>query len=257
MGETPCGFESHPPHSMYPRVEREAAIFLAGEGFNQSHIARWMGIPRSTVREWIKPRYVARGRRVTTRLDLESLDQAKYSYLLGLYLGDGTVSSGRRDVYSLRIVMDSRYPGIIAECVAAMEAVMPTNRVGVLKLPYNAVVIQCSSKAWPLFFPQTGPGRKHERKIELAAWQQKIVDEYPREFLRGLIHSDGCRVLNRVNGKGYPRYFFSQVSDDIKQIFCATCDLLGISWRQNRWNSISIARAPSVALMDSFIGPKS
>jgi hypothetical protein len=152
--------------------------------------------------------------------------------------------------------MDSRYPGIIGSCVAAMRPVMPTNRVSVQKLPYNAVVIGCFSKAWPLFFPQHGPGRKHERTIELAPWQQEIVDQHPREFLRGLIHSDGCRVLNRVNGTDYPRYFFSQVSDDIRRIFCETCDRLGIRWRQNRWNSISIARAPSVALMDSFIGPK-
>jgi hypothetical protein len=152
--------------------------------------------------------------------------------------------------------MDAQYRGIVTECVAAIEAVMPRNRVHVQKLPYRAVVIGCYSKQWPTLFPQHGPGRKHQRKIELAPWQQEIVDDYPREFLRGLIHSDGCRVLNRVNGKDYPRYFFTQVSDDIRRIFTDTCDRLGIRWRQNRWNSISIARAPSVALMDSFIGPK-
>ena len=152
--------------------------------------------------------------------------------------------------------MDVRYPGIIAECVAAMQAVMPTNRVNVQQLPYRAVEIGCFSKAWPLLFPQHGPGRKHERKIELAPWQQRIVDEYPREFVRGLIHSDGCRVLNRVNGKDYPRYFFKQVSDDIRQLFCETCDRLGIRYRHNRPTEVSIARAPSVALLDSFVGPK-
>ena len=40
------------------------------------------------------------------------------------------------------------------------------------------------------------------------AGSESSVD-HPKEFLRGLIHSDGCRVLNRVNGKGYPRYFFT------------------------------------------------
>lgn len=60
-----------------------------------------------------------------------------------------------------------------------------------------------------------------------------------------------------MNGKDYPRYFFSQVSDDIRRIFCDACDRLGIRYRQNRWNSISIARAPSVALLDSFVVPKS
>jgi hypothetical protein len=106
-------------------------------------------------------------------------------------------------------------------------------------------------------FPQHGPGRKHTRKIELALWQRDIVERHPKSFLRGLIHSDGCRSLNRVNGKAYARYFFSQVSDDIRGIFCEVCDLLGVQWRLNRWNSVSIARAPSVAILDSFIGPKS
>jgi hypothetical protein len=160
-------------------------------------------------------------------------------------------------VYRLRIKTDSRYPEIIEECAAAMQAVMPMNRVHIQKMPYRAVEIGCSSKQWPRLFPQHGPGRKHLRKIELARWQQEIVDRHPREFLRGLIHSDGCRVLNRVNGKDYPRYFFSQVSDDIRRIFCNACDRLGILYTWNNWKTVSIARAPSVALLDSFIGPKS
>jgi hypothetical protein len=72
-------------------------------------------------------------------------------------------------------------------------------------------------------FPQHGPGRKHHRRIELADWQQKIVDAAPQEFLRGLIHTDGWRGINRVYVKGkhheYPRYRFSNRSDDIRKLF--------------------------------------
>ena len=32
-------------------------------------------------------------------------------------------------------------------------------------------------------------------------WQQAIVDEYPWTFLRGLLHSDGCRTINRFKTK--------------------------------------------------------
>jgi hypothetical protein len=46
------------------------------------------------------------------------------------------------------------------------------------------------------------------------------------------------------------------VSDDIRKIFCDTCDQLEIAWRQSNWKTISIARAPSVALLDEFVGPK-
>jgi hypothetical protein len=166
------------------------------------------------------------------------------------------VSAHPKEVYRLRIVTDARYPGIIAECVAAMQAVMPKNRVHVQQLPYRAVLIGCYSKGWPLLFPQHGPGLKHQRKIDLAVWQEEIFDGLAEQFLRGLIHSDGCRVLNRVNGKDYPRYFFTQVSDDIRGLFCKTCRRLGIHYTQNNWKTISIARSGSVARLDEFVGPK-
>jgi hypothetical protein len=59
-------------------------------------------------------------------VDLSSLPEAQYSYLLGFYLGDGTISRGKRGVFRLRITTDSRYHGIIAMCAEAMGAVMPT-----------------------------------------------------------------------------------------------------------------------------------
>jgi LAGLIDADG-like domain len=225
---------------------------LAAGDLNASQITYIAGIPHSTVREWL--RNPPRPRE--TSFDPELLPRAEYSYLLGFYLGDGTISKAPRGVFRLRIVTDSRYPGIIAECAAAMSAVMPTNRVLVQQLPYRAVEVGCYSKAWPLVFPQHGPGRKHERKIELAPWQEEIVDRFPRKFLRGLIHADGCRVLNRVNGKDYPRYFFDQVSNDIRRLFCEACDRLGIEYTWSRWKTVSIARSRSVALLDEFVGPK-
>ena len=64
----------------------------------------------------------------------------------------------------------------------------------------------------------------------------------------------------RKNGPkryGYPRYFFSNESADILGVFTEACDRLRIEYRANRPNSISIARRESVALLDTFIGPKS
>ena len=159
-------------------------------------------------------------------------------------------------VFRLRIVTDERYPGIIAECAAAMQAVMPQNRVSIQGKPYRAVEIGCSSKRWPLLFPQHGPGRRHERRIVLEQWQAEIVGRFPRELIRGLIHSDGCRVQNRVNGKDYPRYFFTQVSDDIRRLFSAACRQVGIEYTWSNWKTVSIARGPSVARLDTFVGPK-
>jgi hypothetical protein len=242
---------------MRPLVEREIVAHLAAGKLNASQIADITRIPRSTVRGWLRQpeRKPRRGRPPV--LDLGSLPKREYSYLLGFYLGDGNLSRSRRDVYRLRIKTDARYPGIIAECAAAMQAVMPNNRVHIQRLPYRAVEVGCFSKLWPMLFPQHGPGRKHERTIELAPWQEEIVERFAREFVRGLIHSDGCRVLNRVNGKDYPRYLFSQVSADIRRLFCEACDRLGIAYTFNKWKEVSVAQNPSVALLDSFVGPKS
>ena len=99
----------------------------------------------------------------------------------------------------------------------------------------------------------------------LEPWQEELVRSDPRPLIRGLIHSDGCRVTNwterSVGGTTkrytYPRYFFSNVSDDIRGIFTDALDLLGIAWKQNSWNSISIARREAVAALDEFVGPKS
>jgi hypothetical protein len=101
---------------------------------------------------------------------------------------------------------------------------------------------------------------KHLRRIELSDWQQEMVDEHPKPFLRGLIHSDGCRFINRVRvkGKAYedPRYNFTNASDDIRGLFTAPCDRLGIEWRRMNERNISVARRGSVALLDEFVGPK-
>lgn len=242
---------------MRPERDRQAVAYLAGEGLNASQIATTTRIPRSTVRDWLHPR-PSRSPRLGRRpaLDLALIPEAEYSYLLGFYLGDGCISKAKRGVFRLRITTDSRYPAIIAECARAMGAVMPNNRVLIQQLPYRAVEISCFSKNWPVLFPQHGPGPKHRRKIELSVWQAGIVEGFPCEFLRGLIHSDGCRVLNRVNGKDYPRYFFDQVSNDIRRLFCETCMQLGIQYTHSKWKTISIAQAPSVAFLDSFVGPK-
>jgi hypothetical protein len=58
-------------------------------------------------------------------------------------------------------------------------------------------------------------------------------------------------------GRKYLRYTFDNASADIRRIFCDACDQLGIPWRQPKERTISIARREGVAMLDSFIGPKS
>jgi hypothetical protein len=106
---------------------------------------------------------------------------------------------------------------------------------------------------------------KHLRPIVLEPWQQAIVEAHPWQFLRGLIHSDGCRTVNRFKTKlpsgrvaeyEYPRYFFSNLSADIRGLFCATCEQLGLRWTQSNHRNISISHRHSVALLEQHVGPK-
>ena len=243
---------------------------LLEAGLSDYEIARRTGIPRGTVLNWRRGggRTARRARFPEERCEvcgaahsLDEIDQEAYSYLLGEYLGDGCVwQSARTGTRYLRIACDAQYTGIIAECCGAIEAVRG-------RAPYvrpdphkRLVTITSYWRAWPCLFPQHGPGRRHHRPIVLAPWQQSIVEAHPEPFLRGLIDSDGWRGVNRVHVKGrdyeYPRYQFSNRSQDIKDLFTSTCDLLGIKWRPWGRHHISVARRESVALMDEFIGPK-
>jgi len=76
-------------------------------------------------------------------------------------------------------------------------------------------------------FLQHGPGLKHNRRIRLAQWQVAIVQAWPQMLLRGLVNSDGCRVLNWVNGSPYSRYLFDNTSKDIRDIFGWASDYMG------------------------------
>ncbi|PQP52017.1 hypothetical protein JN086_20835 [Mycolicibacterium austroafricanum] len=240
--------------------EFEKVQQLIAEGLNDCAVARDTGIPRTTVRDW--------RRRPPRRLshpsdplscgvvhDFDSLHAASYAYLLGMYLGDGCISKASR-TYTLRVTCDKRYPTIIARCRLAIDALFPRQRAGVYwRRSGCADVYQCS-KHWPCLLPQHGPGRKHLRKIALEPWQQKIVDGEAEEFVMGLIHSDGCRVVANDRGVLSVRYHFSNRSEDIIGLFTAALDRLGITWRRSDKHTVSIYRKAATARMDEFIGPK-
>lgn len=221
---------------------------LVALGLNDCAIARLTGVPRTTVRDW---RRAERWAQQPQRCGTLDSDSCALCYLVHHHRG----------VYRLTVTLDAKYPSIVSECREAIEAVMPRGRVGIqFRFGGTCAWVSNSSKQWPCLLPQHGQGKKHERRIELAPWQQKVIDVHGKPFLRGLIHSDGCRSTNTVRHGSrtyaYPRYTFSNRSDDIRQIFCDTCDLLGVEWRvMNAWN-ISVARRASVALLDEFIGPK-
>lgn len=249
---------------MYPRSTVDTALVLSDADVLDREAALICGVTVGAIRHW---RYGNRRSGDATsrcpRCDGRTLDESAYAYLLGLYLGDGNLTRGRGDVYALNLACCDAWPGLISAARDAIAAAMPANKVFAVR-KVGCTLLKSTSKHWPCLFPQHGPGRKHTRRIELEPWQQAIVQAFPDAFVRGLFHSDGCRVTNRVryrNSDGdrwyaYPRYFFSNESADILQLCTEALDELGVSWRFSRPNLLSVARREAVALLDEFVGPK-
>jgi hypothetical protein len=139
----------------------------------------------------------------------------------------------------------------------AIARIRPSAKVSIVS-QIGCVAVQSYWNHWPCLFPQHGPGRKHRRQIRFMAWQRDIVSRYPRQLLRGMIHSDGCRVMNQVQNRkyAYARYMFTNTSSDILQVFRDACDAIGVNHRNTNSRTISVARRADVVALDAFIGPK-
>jgi hypothetical protein len=255
----------------HPITTVQAALRLLENGRNPAQVGRALALPESTVSNWRRGRVPARALAAEAGVTFcpdcggeahrfEALPPGEYAYLLGSYLGDGCIFHSGRTTY-LRITQDVAYPGIVEEACAAIE-VIRGHRPNVARDPRGQRCVHIVSywNPWPCLLPQHGPGRKHKRKIALEEWQWELVQAAPGQFLRGLVHTDGWRGTNRVFVKGkryeYPRYQFSNRSDDIRRLFTDVCDLLGIAWRPwGRWH-VSVARRDAVARLDEFVGLK-
>lgn len=238
---------------------------LRAAGLTYAGIGEALDVPRTTARRWATQEPVRTEEPAPCPVcqdgDALSCAPASYCYLLGQYLGDGHLVTRAR-VPVLRIYACADYPWVTHEIEEAVQSVRGRSP-GLVTGPARSehvVTVQSYWMHWPCLFPQHGPGRKHERRIVLEPWQQELVDAHPWPLIRGLIHSDGCRATNRVRVHGksyaYPRYFFSNKSVNILAIFTSALDRVGVQWRLNRYDSVSIARHTSVALLDEHVGSK-
>ena len=159
------------------------ALALSAKGLSDYAVAERIHVPRSTVQKWRRSGPPVRRPRRREHPITRPVDDAAYSYVLGMYLGDGCLSKQNLK-FGLQITLDANYPFVIAECKNAIEQCLPV-RARVQRPRGGAVRIWAFDWDWPNLFPQHGPGRKHERKIELVPWQSEITRRYTREFIRG------------------------------------------------------------------------
>ena len=221
-------------------------------------------MPRSTassiktIRRW-RREYQRRGRPrgqahtavACPRCDGARLDDAAYAELLGWYLGDGHITRDRKrrlqPAHLQRCPVRPATSIEIVELHAARQARRTTSSTCAARLRHRDLRMEALavlvSAAW---------ARAQARAADRAEpWQQEIVDAHPEALLRGLFHSDGCRVTNwtvRPAKAGpkryeYPRYMFSNESADIIGICTAALDQIGVHWTMPRRNLLSVARA--------------
>jgi hypothetical protein len=108
---------------MYPQSTVELARALSSLGALDRENAAICGVSVAAIRHWRRG-----SRRPSVRVDrptcprchARALDERAYSYLLGLYLGDGHLTLGQRSVYALSITCCDGWSGVQDQARAAM-----------------------------------------------------------------------------------------------------------------------------------------
>lgn len=252
---------------MHSPAVREHALSLLHSGLNDCEVARRTGISRSTIRDWRRPRYIPSSTsRAAARNSVTcprcwqagrpmAFTSEDYAELLGLYLGDGYVVRMPR-TWRFQLYLDSKHTQIVRDSRALFRRCFPHNDVGtVYGHEGRMTVLSVYSAHLPCVFPQHGEGMKHLRQIVLDDWQRMIVEEAPWSFLKGCIRSDGCSFINRTGPYEYLSYQFANHSSDILDLFCATCDSVGLEYRRYA-QAVRINRRRSVARLKDEIGIK-
>lgn len=247
----------------------ESALRASDAGMPDRENAVLHGVAVKTIRRWRRD-YQRRGRSrggvsssvPCPRCDSAPLDEPAYAELFGWYLGDGHISVHPRGFFGLHVFNDTQYSALNRHVLELMRRVKPGGSPSTRLTA--CTVITCWWKHWPCLFPQHGPGRKHERTLKMATWQRDIVERHPADFLRGLFHSDGCRVQNwatkvvagETRRYDYPRWQFVNESADIMRWCEEALDLVGVAWRRTNRRTLSVSRREAVARLDGLIGLK-
>jgi len=230
-------------------------IELYSNGLNKSQISKITGIPRTTVRDWINKSPQKFVDKIFNPLEFLTNEKiSNYSYILGLYLGDGFINKCKR-TYRLRISLDKKYNSVnemVKNCLSSIF----NNKINVVKRG-NCVDISLYNNNLPYFFPQHGKGKKYLRKIILTEWQNQILS--PINLIKGLIHSDGCYYNEKIKNYTYGRFVFTNKSKDIIQIFCNALDILNLEYDVQKIDGIyrvRISKKSSVVKLKEMIGTK-
>jgi len=249
---------------MRTKNEFKTVLLLKNDGLNDCEIARITSIPRRTIQGWIKTppkiftdniinnRYYYNNElkeQIINDINLKKI----YSYILGLYLGDGCIDILSRTL-RLRIFLDAKYVHLNNYVEEMLKIFFYKSKITRYNHGDNCICFAVNCKELKNIFPQMGPGRKHNREIKLSQWQtQNIMHS---ELLMGLFHSDGCFYVSDDRDN----YNFSNRSVDIHNIFQNSCTYFNVKYTVSRYQgeikSTNINKRKDVVKLYYLIGSK-
>lgn len=252
-------------------------------GHTRKNISNQLGVNQSTINNWFigkgtsKYEKKNRGEYVGIKIDsgvdispikylvmMSSIEDSTeifkiYSYIFGLYLGDGYIANFKR-TKCLVVTLDSKYSKLNENVINSFKLLF--SDVSVVNSKGSVINVKYHDCNLGLIFPQDAPGLKCNRKISIEDWQTKILD--PVELLRGLIMSDGSYYMRKSNSQY--EYTFSNCSLDIINITRRCLDILEISYGlrflptklKNNHDAykITISSKTAVSKLHEYIGDK-
>lgn len=249
---------------------------MIGDGKSTYDIAKEIGKGQTTVRYWLKKHGLKTNTSIKNKhqefeekfIDINKFDNNRkksYSFLLGIFLGDGGIYK-IKNTFRLYYSNQASYTRINKSICDNLAVLFPSKNIAVYKRSESDCVnISMGASGLDKLFPY-GKGVKHLRKIEFTEEQKEIISLYPKEFIKGMIESDGSRYAPRF--KECPTYFiyqFSNCSLDLHDILHFAANLIGLEFTFRKSSKKTGApmfltmfnKKKSVLLMDEFIGPKS
>jgi DNA-binding transcriptional regulator WhiA len=228
-------------------------------GKNKSQLEKDYGVPRGTIRYWINNedkiyKDKQENKNVDTIVKEICERKAEYNYILGLYLGDGSITSNKMS-YRLRITQDNKYPLSIIDIKNKMNTFF-NKEATLINGDGKCCVITIFDKNLPLYFPQHDTGKKHDRPILLSDYQRDNIDYL--NLMSGLWMSDGSFYKT---ARGYEAYNFTNKSTDIIALFEECLNNFGIRYRKRMKKNevwiVEITKKSEIVKMKEIVGMKS
>lgn len=146
------------------------------------------------------------------------------AYIIGVSLGDGNLSNPNGRAVRLRITCHTKYPGIIARIVAALQNVFPHNKVSLVKGGKPSYVnISCYSNGLEKILGwKANGGSKFNQNATIPEWIKRSPT-YAAACVRGLLETDGSVYTDR----GYKMVNFTTTIALLAKDVVAMIRLLG------------------------------